>query len=290
MTALSTTCEIDISRDSKRAFQNVDTTYGEIVADVTGDSGAVCKTGKYDSKSIGSLALQYKETDWEFLIRMASRAGTGVVADYTSETPALKFVEEDGTLEITDEKDKLLSVSKYLVGGKEKVSYFFALGKGYEKGNEKKRECFIGTKCSYDGEDISAGNLLCKSLEVSVVEGAVIYTVELSEDLSEVKMFNDKISGISLKSTVIKNDGSEDSLTKIKVKIEEYEDEDSKSPILFGYSTLYSADKAGEHGGWHFMPEEGDTVMLYFPNNDEENAYCTCSLRKGEDWPNDVTH
>ncbi|MCL1878835.1 MAG: phage baseplate assembly protein V, partial [Defluviitaleaceae bacterium] len=261
---------------------NKETTYGDLVDAVAG--AGVCSTGDYADESIEEFALQYKETDWEFLIRMASRAGTGLVADYTSEKPKFKFVEEidEGSFNIDD--DRLISVSKSIVGGKEKMSYFFALEKGYEKGDDT-RDCFIGSKFNYTGENISNSNLLCKSLEANIIEGAIIYTVELSDDLSEEEIFNDKISGVSLKCKVLANDGSDDSLAKLKVKIEDFEDEDSQNPILFPYATLYAAN---DHGGWFFMPEEDDTVMLYFPNNKEKNAFCTCSRRE-KDLPDNIT-
>ncbi|MCU6339889.1 hypothetical protein KW823_25570, partial [Enterobacter quasiroggenkampii] len=41
--------------------------------------------------TLGSFTLQYEETDWSFLKRMASRLGTVLVPEITAESPKLFF-------------------------------------------------------------------------------------------------------------------------------------------------------------------------------------------------------
>ncbi|MBX4263002.1 phage tail protein, partial [Clostridium estertheticum] len=42
----------------------------------------------------------------------------------------------------------------------------------------------------------------------------------------------------------------------------------------FSYSTVYSSP---DGTGWYCMPEVGDVIRLYFPDNEEKNAYAISS-------------
>jgi len=51
-----------------------------------------------------------------------------------------------------------------------------------------------------------------------------------------------------------------------------------KESCRFTYSTIYSAE---ENTGLYWMPELNDTVFLYFPTNNEQDAYVFGSVRRG---------
>ena len=45
----------------------------------------------------------------------------------------------------------------------------------------------------------------------------------------------------------------------------------------FAYSTIYSSP---DGTGWYCMPEKGDSVRLYFPNENEAEAYVNSSVNE----------
>lgn len=89
--AISNTYQMDIEI-SERAFQNRAMSYGELVK-------YVMKAYTYsdvidnvtENTQLGELVLQYRETDWMFLRRLASRFGTVLVPEVTAASPKLFF-------------------------------------------------------------------------------------------------------------------------------------------------------------------------------------------------------
>ena len=69
-----------------RAFQDPDWTYRDIVRSIAGKEKAsvIYYAGK--SGRTGGLTVQYEESDWEFLKRLAARAGTVMAAHSSSMT------------------------------------------------------------------------------------------------------------------------------------------------------------------------------------------------------------
>ncbi len=76
----------------KRSFQNVDMTYEELALQVVSeyDGGAtICTIGS--DKSIETPIIQYNETDWEFLKRLASHFDSPIYTEYTHCLPRVWF-------------------------------------------------------------------------------------------------------------------------------------------------------------------------------------------------------
>ena len=71
---------MDIDRKT-RCFQNIEKTVSEVIAEIMkgyGESDSLCNI---PDRPIGELIFQYEETDWEFLIRMASHFHSFMVVD-----------------------------------------------------------------------------------------------------------------------------------------------------------------------------------------------------------------
>ncbi len=84
------------------------------------------------------------------------------------------------------------------------------------------------------------------------------------------RIYNNQIVGLSLSGTIldIKND-------VVKVNLEVDGKQDSNTARWFPYSTVYSSE---DGTGWYCMPEKGDAIRLYFPDNVEKNAYVISSV------------
>lgn len=92
--AVSWTIELDRT-EKKRSFQEKGRSYKSIVNEIAGEAGATVKCVAPD-KQIENLLLEYRETDWEFLKRLASHSNSVLVADPTGEKPSFSFGLADG--------------------------------------------------------------------------------------------------------------------------------------------------------------------------------------------------
>ena len=77
-----------------RSFQDAEATYGQIVNEVLSDCpGAVallCREKEADTP-IGKPLIQYRETDWMFIKRLAGMLGISLVSDYRTFVPRFSF-------------------------------------------------------------------------------------------------------------------------------------------------------------------------------------------------------
>lgn len=90
--ALSRSYALDMV-PKNRSYQNKHLTYSEaiagLVADYPGGDAHNMATGKQDA--LGTLMIQYGETDWQFMKRLASRVGTVILPDVTLDAPRVYF-------------------------------------------------------------------------------------------------------------------------------------------------------------------------------------------------------
>ena len=81
VSAVSYSCLLDTGKKS-RSFQDKKMPYRKLIEQVAaGYPGAVLKDVVTQGAAIGQLIVQYEETDWEFLKRLASHFHTGLVAN-----------------------------------------------------------------------------------------------------------------------------------------------------------------------------------------------------------------
>ncbi len=101
--AISHTIRLD-ARPVTRSFQDHTLTYGQLLKQVlAGYTGAdVIDTVSGDTR-LGALTLQYRETDWAFLKRMASRFGAVLVPEAAADAPKFWFGIPEGRPATLDE-------------------------------------------------------------------------------------------------------------------------------------------------------------------------------------------
>ncbi|MDF2889014.1 MAG: hypothetical protein K0R23_3399, partial [Lacrimispora sp.] len=81
-----------LDREEKcRSFQNIDMTYKELVRRVLADTANTEVIFHIEDRKIGAPVYQYKETDWEFLKRIAGQLGTSLLPGGVSIKPELYF-------------------------------------------------------------------------------------------------------------------------------------------------------------------------------------------------------
>lgn len=89
--AISFTARLD-QKKRIRVFQNKNQTYADIVSFITdANKNAIHIFTESKSKSTDGMIVQYRESDWEFLIRIASYLNTVIVADCMSDKACFYF-------------------------------------------------------------------------------------------------------------------------------------------------------------------------------------------------------
>ncbi len=272
---LLNTCSILMDlKKKRRSFQNKGMTYKELVQEIVGayDGGDVIDNLSKGEET-GTLLVQYDETDWEFLVRLASRFHGSVLPAGEFSAPKLFFgaVKEKHIGELGQHS---YSIEKSLLQYKKKNE------NGYSDYMEtdalvfevEDREYYeIGSSVTYRHAQLYIGKV-----EAELVKGEVLFRYELRTEhgMGQQKRYADRLAGASIEGEVL-----EAVKDKIKVKLEIDERQDVGTAWEFPYQTMYTAQ--GE-GGWYCMPEKGDKVMIYFPGGTEGDAVGTSSSRDPE--------
>lgn len=257
--AVSFTALLDQKRKTC-AFQDRDQTIYGIAAFVAGRNKRASYIFQGDkTKKPKGLLVQYKETDWEFLIRLASCANTCMIADCTNNNACFYF-----GLPQKDEELTLKPVSFHVRKSMDTpgVMDFYISSGEYAQ---------LCTPVKFQGKSL----LIMESIS-TWEKGELIHQYRMREksgfavDLHR----NTAIAGVSMRGNV--TDVKED---KVKVKIEGTCKGIDEKPMWFDYATVYSSQGSA---GWYCMPEPGDQVRVYFPDECEEHGFVISAVHMGD--------
>ncbi len=273
--AISHTLLMDMKRNI-RIFQDTEQLYSDIAKYIASEHKAriICTEG--EERKTGHMIAQYNETDWEFLKRLASELNTIIVADSVNGKISFSFGPPKP-------KKRILQDFSYKTTRN--------LGEFYRQKSQGREECreqdvvsvIVTTRelvelCS--PVEIEEEGYLVKKFTMKLVGAEMVNTCELvySGGLKTTRFFNSRISGISISGMIhqVKRD-----IVQIRFP------QDINGPyVWFPYVTAYSSP---DGTGWYCMPEIGDTVRAYFPDEDESHGvavnmvHLTCGLREQPD-------
>lgn len=279
--AISYTYQMDIKL-RKRSFQKKDMQYSTLLTEAVSDKELYKKgvehgvTSRNIDNQIEQFILQYNETDWEFLKRIASQIPfhTVLVADQTSPKPKFNFgLLKDDARELTL-KNSSFTVRKAVSQFRERqTNHLPDLAEDDFICYEVFAHTFVPTGCKikYDEKTLYVYET-CTTLK----EGTQYihhYHLMPENAFKQGPVLNNQIIGLSLPATVrkIENDHLQVELLKIEHKFKLSE------ALSFPYSTFYSAEG---HTGWYCMPQVKDQVQLYFPTATEAEAVVINSIRQ----------
>lgn len=266
--ALSNTSILDTVKESK-SCQKINTTYAGLMEDVAFRAGATMMYGveekEYASK-LGTISIQYKETNWEYLKRLASHKYQGLFSDMTAETPVFSVgalgkehtdVEFQTCEFLKDIRNYEMDNANYIRGIMEedyvllKVETYRILKLGDAVIFENKK--FYIREATYEMRNgiVVASYLLCSR-----------------NGLKQRRIKNEKVQGLSINGITM-------GVERDKVRIQLDIDSVSNAEYLFPYSTM-SASPDGS--GWYCMPQQGDLLRVYFPDEEEENCFAISSV------------
>ncbi len=208
--------------------------------------------------NIKGIRVQYQETDWQFLKRLLGEAGYCIIPD--CQRKGIRFginVSNDGSTNIEEEDFSLL-----ISGDKRKYTV---------KSRKLHR---LGEKAIYRKQVLYIYKIVTKYLNAECVHE---YQLMPKPDVRIPKVANQSVVGCSLPAIVTAVEAD-----KVQVKFPNNmtgeESDLGKIQTWFGYSTVYSTPTGA---GWYCMPEPGDTVRVYFPSDQEKDAYAISAVHLG---------
>ncbi len=251
-------------REHLRVFQDPALRFRELVSRLVRDySGADVIMPSSAERPISRLYVQYRESDWAFLSRLASELGSWLCPDPASGGCHFFFgIPERGESEEEISEKELLSVSAL----QECAGFTGAVRLLHCRGRKRYKP---GQRLRLGGESYT---VFQTSLRLEKGESMQESLLVRTGDLKASRRENRRLSGVLLFAEV-----SEVSGVTVRLSIEG--DESGLRPAAyFPYATVYS----GRDGsGWYGMPEPGDRVMLRFPDADERKAYAASAVHLG---------
>ena len=245
-----------------RTFQNEGVNYRDIIDIIIEgyNNSAFIMTSGDDKKTQGFMC-QYKETDWEYIKRLAFSANTVIYPDYSVE--GVKFF-----IGLPSKQEKLLRSEYYELGvdsGEEslldsgKVYYKIAVREHYD----------IGERLTFLDEKLA---VVARVSRLEYREVINEYILMKESDVKTKAYQNEKLIGAALFAKVSQ---VENELVRVSIDDDE---NDSDDKALLNYATVYSSP---EGGSWYCMPEVGDRVIVKFPDANEQNVYVQNAFHVG---------
>ncbi|WP_411735230.1 hypothetical protein [Paenibacillus sp. M2] len=268
--AISHTYLMDVKKRT-RTFQNIQMTLPELLKELDQDYPGldVIDEGTGGAK-IGKVAVQYQETDWAFLRRLASRFHTSLMPAAQFDSPKFYFgvYEHGNSIELDN--------TRYTVH-KNMTPFMYFTENETVNVNESD---FIVYEVETDqvmelGHHISfRGRSLYLTEAYTELAGGILkhkYVLSLHKGLRQKTYYNPLIAGSSLMGRVIGVHGGQ-----VQVHLDCDDKQGTEDALWLLYQSPYIAE--GETG-WYVMPEIGDPIAVYFPTMYEEDAYATGAPR-----------
>ena len=282
MKAFSKSVIFDRKNEKKyRVFQDTSLMFSDIINEINKDYADKKLEIKYSDiakKQIGSLVVQFDETDWEFLVRLASQLKTGM---FVIEQGIILF----GIVEMGEIKKENKYFSDYsLVRDYKNLYYKVQSNKVINLGDT----VFISKNTGENDKDSSGNKGNFSVLKTRIfLKNFILKSEFLATDMSSYhifKKYNEKIKGCRIEANVerVFEDGG---IAKMEVKfgegmkkiVQERRNDESNDKAYddygikrfpLSYQTFYSQTNTG----FFCTPEVNDTVEVYFPNEDERFA------------------
>lgn len=251
-------------KKKNQSFQNAADTYTKVITKAL-DGMADIQMNVSD-KAIGSLIMRYNETSWEFAQRMASTFGAPISANVNTEKPLLTvgMPKTGKTYNVSDAKLGFSSESQTSYGGTVVTSaQYVYLGDKICVGNKTETVQEYESSLDY-GILTTKICLMSKDNENKIASGTNDSPVQrpITNVAASGKMFTGVVQAVQ-------KDKVQVHLTSIDA---EY---DAGGTHWFPYSTAYSSS---DGSGFYCMPAVGDTVRVFFPSDNEEDAFAASSV------------
>lgn len=236
----------------RRVFQNLDMTYEEVISTVLKSYKKSSFIDKVtNGKKIPHMIIQFEESDWDFLKRLASHFDEGICVNSQSESVRLFFGQP---------KDDIRNITGETISRRTDIlqDYEVLKVKSYDRYEP-------GHMAEY-----KSNRYVIRGLDLSMEKGELFYHVYLERGQAPAVSYQPDIhlAGARVWANVKE---IEDNRMKLQFQMEEM-NSGSNTPFF-----TYSGEVNNEMG--YYMPEPGNEVEVYFPAAEEESAVVTSARR-----------
>lgn len=249
-----------------RSYQEVSAMHADIIHKVAEEIPQVfVKSFVEEDRVIEKPLIQYGETNWEFIKRVASKRTEPVFVDEAEVEPKVYVGHLAGGS--SDEfagrcigegmSDRYYQMGDFSMGYGKSAYYY------YKASSEKSYR--VGQQVNFQN-----GKFYIFAKEAKLVQEEIQYTYKLVRDsyLRVPVSYNIQFAGATILGKIEETSGE-----TMKLKLQLKDEKDS--------SVLYAYDWKPEVGNLMYcMPQKGTTVSLYFPSNNEQEAYAINCIRK----------
>lgn len=278
LTAKSWSYQMDIKKKS-RSFQNTSMTYGALVSQIVGEYPGAESQILFADKPLGEIAVQYQETDWQFLKRMLSALHVPLVCSEVRENLCVYA----GVAQIPGDMDVISVESAWK--DMDVLAYWKEIGEAVADTDS------IGYRLKLDNRIPLYSEIRFRSRQLTAEKieyltiGSTVYefvTLKRKSGILQKPIYPMQLVGTAFEGTVKEVQGEN---MKIHLQIDDaYPGEDC---YWFPFSTP-SASPDGS--GWYCMPEIGDHVRVYFPSKKTGDVIAVSAVNDRppeEDMPKD---
>lgn len=246
----------------RRSFQDKQASYRQlfeqvIVQDGGGQFFDLLSNGRAQER----VMIQYDETDWEFVKRIASQLGGVVVPDLRADKAVLYLGLPQALQHDEDVNEREIQIQCFQPNTAQFHGGFCAKRSVTRYTIESTQYYRIGSNIQYQG-------LLWVVTNVDFyTENALVkkrYTLQRRSNVLQPMIKNPALCGLMLKGRVL--DVMAD---KLKLHLEIDEKQALSSANWFPFNTPYTANG---QTGFYWMPQKGELAYLYLPTDDENQA------------------
>ena len=240
-------------RKKSRSFQDISLTIGTLVGQVLEEYGGQYQL-LFPDQPMGEIAVQYEETDWQFLKRMLSLWHIPLVSSEVQEGVCLYC----GIPQIPAQLS-LLSVEK-VWKDREELAYWKEHGK--EAREEEALRCQVRLQHSlrlyeevdFQGRRFSVAETIYQTQGSSLEETVTLLP---KEALRQRTIYPVNLIGSALEGRILEVQGE-----RVRIHLNIDEKGTGEDCYWFPFS---SPSVSSDRSGWYCMPEPGDVVRVYFP-------------------------
>ncbi len=260
---------LDIEKHT-RSFQDAGFTYESVAASCVTPAGGYSIMLEKEDEPTGCFLMQYDETDWAFIRRIASYAGVVLRPEYATGGKKIYLGYSGRSAAGNLEPDSYQVIRNYRADSR--TDAFGGDGYACETAYiVRTREIYeLGDIVAFQGRRLVAGRI------ESRLEGQELcHTYHLIPERDGLlpALYNSRLHGVALKAKVLSVE-----TTVVQVQFDEDENKEGCGRHWFDFATVYSTP---DGAGWYCMPEVGDEVRVVFPDNCEEHAYVASSVHVG---------
>lgn len=248
-----------------QSFLNLDATYKQVMNKVLENQEDAeildCVT---KGAVIPDFLLQYEESDWDFLVRLASHFHTFLIPDCHAAHGRAYFGIPDLGEEYVLSEEEFTEIKD--------MDAYYRMGRGQEILPQETLRWKVTARhdfCLAQRVRFRGISAIVTKIQYQTVGGELVRTYELSREKGVLcaPKKNPNIFGMSIPATVKKRSGN---CVRVHFHIDR-EYDDSPNVKYFTYAI--------ESSFIYCMPEEGSQVHIYFPGDDEKDAIAVHAIR-----------